>query len=105
MPNTNPQALSVMNNKIRVAADRFGQAYNLFKAMQAEAQAEGWMALFPADSEIVEDGSLTDGRTRITNQETRDFITDVGSFITFCEASSNAVRNRALKIAVNPEKI
>ena len=36
MPNTNPQAVRVTNEKIRPAADRFGQLYNYLKALQAE---------------------------------------------------------------------
>lgn len=104
MPNTNPQAILIANSKIRPSADRFGKAYNYVKALQAEATAENWLAsYFPADSQLLVDGSETDGRTPITNQDVRDFVTLVGAFITFMEQSSNANRNLTLKIAVNPE--
>jgi hypothetical protein len=86
VPNTNPQAIAVANGKIRVAADRMGQLYNFYKALQAEGTAEGWLTLFPADAEV------------------RDFIADVTAFITWIEANGNLIRNRALKIAVNPER-
>lgn len=103
MPNTNPQAIQVANEKIRPLADLFGQFYNRCKMAQAEHQAEDWLALFPNDADVVEDGSLTDGRTRITNADVRAFMTNVGAIISQMEASTNAVRNNVLKIAVHPE--
>jgi hypothetical protein len=103
MPNTNPQAIAVANGKIRPCADRFGQLYNYCKALQAEAQAEGWTAMFPNDAQQIMDGSDTDGRAIILNSDVFAFITDVTTFITNMEAASNAIRNRALKIAVNPQ--
>ncbi len=107
MPNTNPQAVRVANEKMRILADRAGQLFNLAKAMQAEGAAENWPTLFPLAaqaSEPIEDGSATDGRAVITNQDVRDFITDITAIVNFFEANSNAVRNRVLKIAVNPER-
>lgn len=106
MPNTNPQAILVCNEKIRVCADRFGQLFNLCKAYQAEAVAEGWTALFTGGAgNVIVDGSAIDGRTSITDADVTAFISDVSAFITDMEAASNARRNRALKIAVNPERI
>jgi len=105
MPNTNPQAILVANTKIRPLADRFGQLFNLCKSLQAEAVAEGWTAMFAGGAgNILVDGSATDGRSIITDADVASFITDVSTFITDMEAASNVRRNRALKIAVNPEQ-
>lgn len=104
MPNTNPQAIRIANEKIRPAADRFGQLYNYLKALQAEASAEGWLSLFPNDAQVISDGSDVDGRAPITNAEVRSFITLAGAYLTFMEQTSNANRDLALKIAVNPER-
>lgn len=114
MPNTNPQAIAVANGKLRPAADRMGQLYNLAKALQAEYQAEDWGTLFPDDTEIIVDGSATDGRAPITNREVRAFMLNVISpFLTDMEATqavgsipsaANGKRNLVLKIAVNPER-
>lgn len=102
MPNTNPQAILVANTKIRPLCDRMAQLYNAFKAAQIEYVAEGWGALFPADSEIIADGSATDGRTPITNSDVRTFmLTDAVSFLNALEATSNAGRDRVHKIGVN----
>lgn len=103
MPNTNVQAVRISNEKIRPLADRLGQIYNLLKAVQAEAAAEGWLSMFPNDSEAIVDGSATDGRTPITNADVRSMLTGVGlGYITLLEQNSNAHLNNVLKIAVNP---
>jgi len=105
MPNTNPQAILVANSKVRPAADRFGQLYGFLKILQVEVAAENWLILFPADNEIVVDGSAVDGRTPITNNDVRAFITLAGAYLTFMEQSANANLNLTMKIAVNPEHI
>ena len=104
MANTNPQAIYVSNNKIRPAADKMGQVYNFFKSLQSEAAAQGWPSLFPADLEVISDGSATDGRNPITDTDVSNFISMVTTFINWMEASSNANRNLTMKIAVNPER-
>jgi hypothetical protein len=103
MPNTSPQAIFVSNSKLRPTADKFGQLYNLCKALQAEAQAEGWASLFPNDAEVIADGADVDGRTVISNADLFTLIGIITSFLSYMEASSNANRNNVLKIAVNPE--
>lgn len=105
MANTNVQAILICNTKLRPLADRAGQFYNMCKMLQAEAQAEGWVAMFPADGQTIMDGADADGRAVITNTDIASFITFIGSQITAYEASSNVNRNLVLKIAVNPERV
>lgn len=105
MPNTNPQAIRISNDKLRVLGDRFGSLYNFCKMMQDEYTAENWAALFPNDAEVLADGSATDGRTSITNADINAFMTMVGAFITFMEVATPARKNNTLKIAVNPERV
>jgi len=105
MPNTNPQAIKISNEKMRPLADRFGQLYNLCKALQADAQANGWTALFPNDANVIVDGSEVDGRNVLLNSDINAFISMVSTFLTYMEQASNANRNMTLKIAVNPERI
>lgn len=102
--NSNPQAVFIANDKIRPAADKLAQLYNFFKALQAEAQAENWTALFPANADTIDDGATADGRTIIDNTDVSTLIATAGSFITFMEQNSNANRNNALKIATHPER-
>jgi len=69
MPNSNPQAILIANSKIRPMADVLAGMFNMLKSAQIEYVAEGWGALFPADNEILVDGSAEDGRTPITNND------------------------------------
>lgn len=105
MANTHPQAIRVANEKLRPAADRVGQLYNLAKMLQAEYVAEAWSSLFPSDAEVIADGSDVDGRTPITNQDVLALMATIGDFITTMEASAFAKRNNVLKIAVRPERL
>lgn len=103
MPNTNPQAVAVANEKLRPLADRLGQLYYYMKIAQNEYNAENWLSLFPNDADTIADGSATDGRTIITNTDVRNFMTHVGTLITSFEASTNAMLNNVIKIAPHPE--
>jgi hypothetical protein len=105
MANTNPQAIRICNEKLRPLADRAGQFYNLCKAYQAEATAEGWTAMFPANAEVIEDGAAADGRAIISNTDISQFITFIVAQIAAYETSAFANRNLVLKIAVNPERV
>lgn len=103
MPNSNPQAIRIVNEKIRPIADAMGGLYNVLKSAQIEFVAEGWGALFPNDSEVIVDGSATDGRTPITNADARSFmLTHAPALITALEANANVGRDLTFKIAPNP---
>lgn len=101
MPNTDPQAIKISNERIRPIADLLAELYNAMKAAQISYTAEDWNTKFPADNEVIVDGSAIDGRTPITNNDVRTFmLTDAVSIITSMETSANAMRNRVFKIAV-----
>lgn len=102
MPNTNVQAISVSDNQLRPFADKLAQLYNLAKALQADALANNWAGLFPADGVALGDNSAVDGRNPITDTDLNSLIAIAGTFITFMEATSFANRNVVNKIAVNP---
>lgn len=104
MPNTNPEAIRVANERIRLLADRIMQLYNHMKVLQIQATDQGWLVLFPADNEVIEDGSAIDGRQSVTNQIVRDLLLDVAAYITDMETNGNARRNKASIISVNPER-
>lgn len=106
MANTNPQAVFICNSKIRTLCDRLGQLYNLAKALQAEAAAENWGALFAGGAgNTIMDGSDVDGRAPITDADVVAVNTLITAYVTFMEQSANANRNLVLKVAVQPEKL
>lgn len=105
MANTNPQAIAVSDQKLRPLADRFGQLYNLCKALQAEGTANRWDLLFPNDATPLGDTAAVDGRAVITNADLTALIAIVTTFVTYMEASTNANRNLTMKIGPNTARI
>ena len=104
MPNTDPEAVRVANEEIRTMADALMQLYNRCKAFQTQGIAQGWMALFPADTQEIVDGSAIDGRQPITNQNARDIVLQASTYIIDMEASTNERRTQASIVSVNPER-
>jgi len=105
MANTNPQAIAASNEKLRPLADRFGQLYNICKALQAEGAANNWTTLFPNDSQVISDTAITDGRAIITNADIFALIAMVTTYVNYMEATSNANRNLVMKIGPNTARI
>lgn len=110
MPNTNAQAIKVSNERGRPFADRLGHAANLTTLLTDLATAEGWFGggtpLFPADNEVIDDGSAVDGRTQVTNNDLRRLFLSVGQdFTAWLDTDVVAGvtrRDLILKVAVNP---
>jgi hypothetical protein len=102
MPNTDPEAIRVANEKIRTLADIEQRRYHLLKSLQLQAVQQGWIALYPNDSEEIIDGSATDGRQTITNAQARAFLLDMATAIADLEAGGNARLNLSAVISVNP---
>lgn len=99
-----PQQAAVMNQKVRPAADRMGKTYNYFKALQAEYTAQGWAAMFGSTGNVLDDGSVSDGRPLITDTDITNFFALVGTFITYMEQTSFANRNLVVRIGPNTDQ-
>jgi len=99
---TNPQAVRFCNERVRQAADKFGQLYNWCTAVQNEWAAQGIGALIPNDASAIIDGAQTDGRPLITGADVNTLAARVTEFTNLLEATSNEKLNEILKVAVNP---
>jgi hypothetical protein len=107
MPNiTNPQAVKFCDEKIRPMADLYAQAYYAFKALADGWDAQGIATLIPNTSDVIADGSVTqgDGRATITGVMVNGLIANCKAFITDLEATSKTKLLGLLKIAVNPTR-
>lgn len=102
--NTNPQAIAFANGRIRPAADRLAQAYYMAKALVADWNAQNVAAvIIPGDTvNIISDGSATDGRKPITNDNAYAIILQAQALITLYEASGGAPLTSILLVAPNP---
>lgn len=104
MPNTNPQAVKLANERFRPLADRLTQSYHFCKALRDQIAAEGIESLFTKDDDVVEDGSDIDGRSRLTNADIKGMIASVDEFLAFMDANPS-MRDLLLRVSVNPFRL
>jgi hypothetical protein len=102
--NVSPQAIKVANEFLRPASDTIAQTYWRFKRMLALDDAQGWLAMFPADSGEVVDGSRTDGRRPVTNDDVRTVLSIMRAFVGFMETNTNQRLTQILKLSVNGDR-
>lgn len=98
----NPQVVLFANSMVRPMADEYVTFYRMAKLLTQTWTARGLAALTPNTTDTVVDGSLTDGRGRVTGANLVSLIANLNTFITDFEANSNAKLNVATNIAVNP---
>lgn len=103
MPITNPYAVQFSNAKLRQGADAFVSAYWTAKAIISEyySAPELGQEYTVGISELIVDGSETDGRPPVTGNDALGQITQMSNFVATCEANNNAVLNVFLAYAVN----
>ena len=99
---TDASAIKFSNEKIRVAADKLYGAYLFAKEVITDWNAVSMSTLITNTSDVISDGSITDGRTQITGAEATSVITRLQELVTDYEASSNSKLNTVVKPSVNP---
>jgi hypothetical protein len=111
MANTNAQATTFANTKIRPMADVLYGAYLTAKNIVNEWNSQGVSSVIPNDSTLISDGSATDGRPPITNSQATTIITRATELINWMErdtldtsgTQNNAVLNTVTAVQVNGE--
>lgn len=98
---TNPQAVRFSNEEIRPLADAYANLYFAAKRVAAAWSAQDIGTLIPNTSDVIIDGSATDGRAAITGAKVNGLISACGALVTDLEANSNLKRDILLQIAVN----
>ena len=102
MANTNPQAVTFANGKIRPHADLLARCYYACKQIVNAWNGQNVSAVIPNDSTLIADGSASDGRAQITNAQATAIITRATDFVTDYEATNNAKLNTVLAVSPNP---
>lgn len=100
-PISNVQVVRFCNETIRPLADAYASLYYAAKRAGAEWTAQGMDALIPNTTDVIVDGSESDGRTQITGANVRGLVTHINGLVTDLEATSNAKLNILLRISVN----
>lgn len=98
---TDPAAVRFSNEKVRVAADKFAQAYYFAIEAINEWNATGMSSKITNTADPIIDGSAIDGRNPITGSDATNVITRLMENITDYEAASNAKLNTVIKVAVH----
>lgn len=104
--NTNAQAITFCNQKVRPSADAVVQMYNTIKQLVLLWNGQSMTTLIPNDSNLVQDGATVasgtaDGRPPITNAQVQTLISNCNTLISTFEASSNLLLNQFMVIGVN----
>lgn len=85
---SNPQVVAFSNQELRPLADLLFKAY--YKALELDqnyvANNIGTLIDAGGASNLLNDGSLTDGRTRISGGDIYNFVTLISDLITFLES-------------------
>lgn len=100
--NENKQAITFANQQIRPMADKLAQAYYQAKQVLAEWNDQNVAAvIIPGDATVIDDGSATDGRNPITNDNAYGLILQAQAFVDSMEANASANLAAVMKVAVN----
>lgn len=98
----NPEAVRFANERVRVAADKLAQVYNLAGEVVQEWVANDMGSLIPNDpGDTIIDGSAVDGRHVISGADANNIINRLMELITEYDASGYAKLNTILGVAVN----
>lgn len=103
--NQNPQAIKFSNEQLRPLADQIAKAYRNAKIVLTRFQIQGMIQNIPQDDEIIDDGSVTDGRNVITNNDCHNLLASAAALVNLVEANNNVHMASVLKVAVNIEII
>lgn len=99
--NTLPIAIRTANEKVRTAADSIESCYETLKRLQNEYAAVNGDTIFPATADNIADGSETDGRKRVTNNQIRGLKTLTDAIVTFLEGGTPSRISQIKQISVN----
>ncbi len=103
MPIDNPQAVRFCNEQVRILADTLLTALRTAEAVREfyYAHPDLGTLFYQNASEVVEDGSATDGRPRMTGNDVLALITRADELSADYRANNNAKLNTVLRAAVN----
>ncbi len=108
--NTNAQAISFSNSKVRPTADAVIAAVLSMQTLVAEWNAQNINAIIPNDSNLIQDGATVasgtpDGRQPITNGQVQVLISNCASVLAVFTANSNLILNQFMQIMVNGKSV
>lgn len=111
MANTNAQAVTFSNTRIRPMADLLATTYLTAKSVVNQWNAQLVSSVIPNDSVVISDGAAQDGRAQITDAQATAIITRCQELISWMEnglvaspflgTSTLATLNTVMAVEVN----
>jgi hypothetical protein len=98
---TNPEAVRLTNEMVRTVADKAVRYYYAAKAILNEWAATDMGTKIPNTSDVIVDGSATDGRHPITGANVNGLMSHLQAMVDDLEANGNLKLNILLGIEVN----
>lgn len=97
------ESIRFANEDIRPIADRIAQLYYLAKAVLDAWGARNLDPTFAKSADVLDDGSSSDGRPKITGDDVHAVVAVIAAFVEDCEAGEKARLRSVLRVAVNPK--
>jgi hypothetical protein len=98
--NSNVQAITFSNTKIRPFADLLYTAYLSAKSLVSMWNAQNVPAALPNDANVLADGAATDGRAPITDAQATNIINRAQDLINWMEGSTAIAAGDGSKIVL-----
>jgi hypothetical protein len=95
--NSNIQAITFSNTKIRPFADLLYTAYLSAKSLLSQWNAQAVSTALPNDANTLADGAATDGRAPITDAQATNIVTRAQDLVNWMEGSTSIARATELK--------
>jgi hypothetical protein len=99
--NTNPQAIAFSNGHIRPLADLLYTTYATCESVVNQWIGQSVASVIPVDSNIIQDGSQSDGRPQITDTQATVLINTAQLFLNLMNGSANTITNDGTKTNLN----
>ena len=88
MANTNPQAVSFANTRIRPMADLLYSVYTTAESIVQQWNTQNMAAVIPpGDATLIADGSAVDGRPPMTNDQAYGIILAAQDIVNYFQGS------------------
>ena len=105
MPNSNAQAVLFANTYARQGANDIVSCYLTMKRIVQVWTGQSIATVIPNDSNVIVDGSATDGRPQITDAQVTIEIANMNTLIAAFEANSNLILNQMLQVSNNAASV
>lgn len=101
MANTNVQAVTFANTRVRPMADELYRCYLMAKSLLSQWNSQNVAAVIPNDATLIADGAATDGRPPMTDAQATTIVTRCQDIVNWMEGSTAIAAGDGTKAVLN----